>query len=81
MTTIILKKNKDGVVTGRCDARCYNAKGKKCNCVCGGDNHGKGINNAILFSDRHRELIQDIFDGCYTSVKQGQLNLFEEVKS
>lgn len=80
MTTIILRKNKDGAITGRCDARCYNAKGKKCNCICGGDNHGKGINNAILFSDRHRNIIKDILDEVEISIVQGQLQLFEEVK-
>jgi hypothetical protein len=25
-----------------CDARCQNAKGFKCECSCGGKNHGKG---------------------------------------
>ena len=30
-----------------CDERCYNAKGKKCDCVCGGVNHGKGLSKAI----------------------------------
>jgi hypothetical protein len=26
----------------KCDARCTNAKGFKCECSCGGKNHGKG---------------------------------------
>jgi len=30
----------------RCDAKCYNAKGEKCTCVCDGINHGVGIEHA-----------------------------------
>jgi len=33
--------------TGRhCDARCYNAKGKVCRCICEGINHGLGLEKA-----------------------------------
>jgi len=31
----------------RCDARCYEAKGKDCHCVCGGENHGIGLAAAV----------------------------------
>lgn len=55
MAILLLHKNAQGVMTGKCDARCYNAKGLRCRCVCGGLCHGKGKNNAILeialFSD------------------------------
>jgi hypothetical protein len=33
--------------TQRCDARCYNATKGKCNCICGGRNHGSGIEQAL----------------------------------
>jgi hypothetical protein len=33
--------------TRRCDARCYNAKGGKCNCICGGRNHCAGEQKAL----------------------------------
>lgn len=46
MTTLILVRNSSGVV-GRCDARCYNADGDVCDCVCGGANHGKGYGQAV----------------------------------
>lgn len=36
-----------GHCRGRCDARCYNAKGITCVCICGGVNHGKGEKQAI----------------------------------
>lgn len=31
-----------------CDARCYNAKGPVCNCVCDGMNHGVGEREAVF---------------------------------
>lgn len=27
----------------KCDNRCMNAKGHNCECICGGENHGKGF--------------------------------------
>ena len=33
--------------TRRCDARCYNAKGGKCDCICGGRNHCAGQQKAL----------------------------------
>jgi len=31
----------------QCDARCYNARGHKCECLCKGANHGQGLERAI----------------------------------
>lgn len=31
---------------GRCDAKCYDAEHDDCSCVCGGKNHGKGVEEA-----------------------------------
>jgi len=45
MTTLISAHNGDGCI-GRCDARCYNAKGERCRCICGGRNHGVGREKA-----------------------------------
>jgi len=59
MTTLIIRKNKDGATTGRCDARCYDAKGKKCKCLCGGVNHGRGFNGAASRTNEFREVILD----------------------
>lgn len=41
----------------RCDARCYDATGKKCKCICGGVNHGVGKDTAI--SNSHN-IIKDM---------------------
>jgi hypothetical protein len=43
--TLIAVYNSEGCV-GRCDSRCYSAKDADCSCVCGGRNHGKGLDQA-----------------------------------
>ena len=45
--TLIEQRSGDGRLTGRCDARCYNARTPRCECVCGGKNHGVGLHMAI----------------------------------
>lgn len=44
--TLIQVSHSDGT-TRRCDARCYRAKNAKCHCVCGGANHGVGLQKAL----------------------------------
>lgn len=46
MTTLISYYTSGGC-EGRCDARCYNAKHPECTCICGGRNHGVGIEKAL----------------------------------
>lgn len=46
MTTLISVYDGSGKCVGRCDARCYGAHGKKCACICGGRNHGAGLEQA-----------------------------------
>lgn len=46
--TTILSAHADGRKVGSCTAKCYNAKGKKCRCVCLGFNHGVGYTQALL---------------------------------
>ena len=57
MTTLIKRKKFSGPTTGRCDAKCYNAKSKKCKCVCLGLNHGKGLEKAQYMTAKNRDLI------------------------
>lgn len=76
MTTIMMLKNEDGKIIGRCDARCYNAKNKKCKCICEGYNHGKGINEAIKFTISNIKFYQDMHHSPNKLyIKQGQLQL------
>lgn len=42
MSTLIAVYNSDGCV-GRCDAKCYDATEPACECICGGKNHGAGL--------------------------------------
>jgi hypothetical protein len=46
MTALIAVYTGDGCV-GRCDAKCYNAWGPECHCICRGANHGAGKQEAI----------------------------------
>lgn len=46
MTTVLAVYNSDGCV-GRCDANCHDAKSPACDCICGGKNHGQGLQKAI----------------------------------
>lgn len=58
MATLIAVYNSEGLV-GRCDARCYNADGGRCECICGGANHGKGHAKAAENVARQaREMIE-----------------------
>jgi len=43
----------------RCDARCYNGHSKQCKCVCGGRNHGKGLQRAL---DNTRKIAEEIIE-------------------
>lgn len=46
MTTLIEQRDGNGRLIRSCDARCYNAKGPKCRCVCDSVNHGVGLMEA-----------------------------------
>ena len=52
--TLITIGNSEG--SRRCDARCYDAKGPDCDCICGGKNHGKGLQVA---TKNTRDMIAD----------------------
>jgi hypothetical protein len=58
MTALIAVYTGDGCA-GRCDAKCYNAWGPECHCICGGANHGAGKQEAI---DTTRELAGSWFE-------------------
>jgi len=58
MTTLIAIYTGDGLM-GRCDAKCYNAWGPECHCICQGGNHGAGKQEA---TDNTRELDSSWFE-------------------
>lgn len=55
MSCLIYTSNSDGC-TGKCDANCYNATGSVCDCVCGGMNHGVGLEQAQANTRQYAEL-------------------------
>lgn len=55
MATLISEYSSDGKKRRRCDARCYGAKGQKCSCICGGANHGVGLQKAL---DNTRKMVE-----------------------
>jgi len=46
MTTVVEARTRRGDVIGRCTAKCHTAKGQSCYCICGGVNHGVGLEQA-----------------------------------
>lgn len=52
--TLISAGNSTGVY-GRCDAKCYGAKHPHCHCICGGRNHGAGLDQAMANTSEQAE--------------------------
>jgi len=84
MATIFAVYSSDGCV-GRCDARCHNATGIECKCICGGAFHGVGSKIAwedrkTLTDDEILECALELLDGHPGRVRREleQLNLFED---
>lgn len=65
MVALIVEKTTGGK-TRTCNSRCYNAKGAKCICCCGGRNHGVGVNKAV---DNTIEVAQELLDKANTTIK------------
>ena len=55
--TLMSCGNSDG--NRRCDARCYDAAGGECDCVCGGANHGRGLAQALVNTQQIAEEMLD----------------------
>ena len=63
----VYRKGKDGKmkIARKCDARCYNATGDKCTCVCGGKNHKQGLEMALKITKEHFNEIQESLEEEY----------------
>ena len=55
MPTLMTMGNSEG--ERRCDARCYDATGPECDCICGGMNHGKGLKAATENTCEHGKML------------------------
>lgn len=79
MPTLITFKNNDG--TRRCDAKCHNAKGNKCNCICGGRFHGKGIKQARKeLTSKTREEIKKLNKNGQLDFIKTQTTIYDHIK-
>lgn len=74
MATLLAVGDKDGIHR-RCDARCYDASGEICTCICGGRNHGVGeVQARNNIYDQYEDLLREaevLFDGPFRWVKCG----------
>lgn len=50
--TALLTIRSAGSVVQSCDARCYDAEHDACKCVCGGESHGVGLEQATANARR-----------------------------
>ena len=65
---VLIRQNKSSGDRRRvCSARCYNAKGDKCQCICDGKNHGIGLDKAI---ETTGELAKELIDKGFEPVPQ-----------
>ena len=64
MATLISQTSSNGG-TRRCDARCYNGHGARCKCICGGINHGKGLEQA---AENTREMAKGLLERTDTEI-------------
>ncbi len=73
MTTIYAVYNSDGCV-GRCDAKCHEAKGEECHCICGGVMHGVG--SKIAREDRKYLTDDDILENVQDRNADGSMRVY-----
>lgn len=58
--TVLIRETRSGGRRGRrCDKRCYDGKGSRCRCICGGNNHGKGLEKAVEETRRRFDIFAD----------------------
>ena len=76
MTILILHKDPDGSISGRCDKRCYDAIYPKCTCICGGMNHAVGRDRAIDNTREHPFLLMDEDDAAHFINNPDRCELF-----
>ncbi len=77
MTTVITHRFADGVLILKCDAKCHNAKGPNCRCICGGINHGVGNNQAIENTRKHAAELSDAKEAGQIIINPAQYKLFQ----
>jgi len=56
----------------RCDSRCHNAKGTRCQCWCNGRYHALGHKKAIQLLDHDFYWLKMVKSECRLSLKTGE---------
>lgn len=59
---MILLTYSDDETTRKCDARCYDATGGICECICGGMNHSAGVEEAISNTLAHFDITREMLE-------------------
>ena len=77
MTTVYAVYDNYGCV-GRCDAKCHNAKGPECRCICGGAFHGVG--SKIAVDDRKYLTDYEILENARKLNPYGTLRVFRPIR-
>lgn len=73
---VLIRQRLGGHQTRRCDARCYNAKGEKCTCICGGANHGVGLDKAV---ENSQKIARDISNWQNVKGIQAKLPVVQDI--
>ncbi len=68
MATLIYASNSDGCI-GKCDANCYNAMHPDCDCICGGRNHGAGLDRARKNTQEYADEMMEEYKKCHQDIK------------
>lgn len=71
MTVLLKVGDSDG--SRQCDARCYNGTGSDCDCICGGKNHGAGLQQAM---QNVREEFAPILEAMAAAEDRGEPGVF-----
>lgn len=80
MATVLKLKFASGKII-RCDARCHNAKGDKCTCICDGTNRGVGFRQAILNSRTILPVDPNLTVVPHSLITLEQLDIFPELQT
>lgn len=60
MTVLMSAQQGGDLRRKKCDARCYDATHEKCDCICGGMNHGVGLHQAQANTEELAKKVKEI---------------------
>lgn len=76
MSTLMSISGNNGCI-GRCDSKCYDAKEPRCDCICHGRNHGKGLTSALANTAAVADsILAGLPEGQVLHVNRTQMQMF-----